>query len=110
MPLKDDSVELPTAWAMMFAISEAREVYREYGANLVITSGSERITRHSRTSLHYAGQAVDVRTKHLDTRIDREQVRAAIASRLNRDFDVLLEDPGGQNEHIHIEYQPERRP
>lgn len=109
MPVKDDSVELPPAWAMMFAITEAREVYREFGADLIITSGSERTARHSRTSLHYAGQAVDIRTKHLDTRVQREQVRAAIAARLNKDFDVLLEDEGGHNEHIHIEYQPERR-
>lgn len=109
MPIKDDSVELPSGMALGFAVEEARIVMRAHGVELMITSGKEQSTKHSFASLHYLGCAVDIRTRHIDSRISRQLVAQEIRDRLNVDFDVILEDEGGTREHIHLEYQPKRR-
>jgi len=70
------------------------------GADCVITSGSD--SRHSTTSLHYAGAALDFRTRDLDE-YSAELVATAAKENLGEDFDVVLEDT-----HLHVEYQPRR--
>lgn len=74
-------------------------------ADMVVTSAND--GRHSPTSLHYAGAAVDVRSKNLTPLQKRETLeRARLA--LRQDFDLLLEAEGTDNEHFHLEWQPER--
>lgn len=59
---------------------------------------------HMKGSLHYAGMAVDIRTKGtgMSQRL-YDAVRKALPANL---YDVLLENKDQDNEHIHIEYQP----
>ena len=100
--LKSDTVELKElAPQLVLAILMAQEVYNEYDCDLVLTSAND--SSHSTSSLHYSGSAVDLRTSNLpDGRA--VEVRDKIASKLNKDFDVVLE-----GDHIHLEYQPKKR-
>ncbi len=84
---------------ILFAAVVANEVFHEYGRELVITSGTD--GKHSRTSLHYRGDAIDLRTRELDPSVV-EAVAGEIRNRLGPDFDVVVE-----RTHIHMEYQPE---
>lgn len=79
-------------------------VFNDYGVDCVITSCND--SRHSATSLHYAGSAVDLRTKHFADDFDKDILRATIKEALGQDFDVLLERLGTPHEHLHIEWQP----
>lgn len=109
MRVKDDTVQVGRLQpAMYWVLRVCEDVYSRFGVNdLVITSGHEDSTRHSHTSFHYAGAAVDLRT-HTIPRPALRQVVSSIAGRLGRDFDVILEDEGRDNEHLHIELQPRR--
>lgn len=71
----------------------------EYDNELVVTSVND--SRHSLTSLHHIGHAVDLRTQNVT---NPEKVRREISDRLGLHFDVLLEV-----DHMHIEYQPRGR-
>lgn len=79
--------------------------YTQYcllGANsFVVTSCND--GKHSRKSKHYRGDAFDIRIWTLpeDARIIAAE---RIADALGRDFDVVFE-----NDHIHVEYDPEYR-
>ena len=55
---------------------------------------------HSHTSLHYIGHAADIRTRDIDTEMQRDFTDTLI-EKLGAEFDVVLE-----SDHIHIEYQP----
>lgn len=70
---------------------------------LWVTSGNDR--QHSRGSKHYEDAALDFRTKTLSKK-DKHALIAALKKRLDRDYDVILEDEGGANEHLHVEYDP----
>jgi hypothetical protein len=56
-------------------------------------------------SLHYKDRALDFRTKHLSA-ADKEALVTAVKRRLGTDYDVILENAGGTNEHLHVEYDP----
>jgi hypothetical protein len=78
-------------------------VYQHQGAlSCVITSVND--ARHSPASLHYKGRAFDVRTK--DYIGDKQALRDKVAAALGDNFDIVLEDAGGPNEHLHVEYDP----
>ena len=111
--VKDASVNIgnlnPAFWQVFWnlgAIWSARRL-----DTIVITSGRD--GRHSWTSLHHSDNAIDVRTKpHLRgglngvTKTGRQAVADALSNLLWPLFDVVLEDLGGPDEHLHIEYQP----
>jgi len=103
MKLKSDNVSLNNLQPqIVLALIVASEVYNEHDVELVVTSAND--STHSGTSLHYSGSAVDLRTYSLvDRGIDPRGVRDSISSKLNVDFDVILE-----SDHIHLEYQPRR--
>jgi uncharacterized protein RhaS with RHS repeats len=55
---------------------------------------------HSPNSLHYGGNAVDLRTRDLTSQ-QRQQATDQLRGALGRDYDVINE-----GNHIHIEYDP----
>lgn len=72
-----------------------------YGsASCTITSAND--GKHSEKSLHYVGNALDFRTK--DFFGDKTMLVSAIRSALGSEFDVVFEDEGGVQEHVHVEY------
>ena len=76
---------------MMVAVS----VFDIHGYDMVVTSVTD--GKHSRASLHYVGQAFDVRLPGENGRKVSDEIRESLID----DFDVVLE-----SDHIHIEYQP----
>ena len=100
LELKSDEIQYAGIRAeLVFALCVAGGVYAEYEAACVITSLND--SNHSHTSLHYAGAAADLRTRHLS--MDANILVRKIDMRLGRDYDVLFE-----GDHIHIEWQPRR--
>lgn len=88
---------------LVVAILAAKDVYNLYGVPFVITSLTDGV--HSQTSLHYAGCAVDLRTRDIRgdqaKRVIVEGIKEALGG--SPDYDVILE-----KDHIHLEYQPKR--
>jgi hypothetical protein len=85
---------------MMHAAAIIDNAMQRYlGAEAVITSGKDGV--HSRTSLHYSGNALDFRTRDMKPTM-RKLMRDIIAEKLGKDYDVVLE-----SDHLHVEYQPE---
>jgi len=103
MEFKDESIDTKNLQPqLVLALMMAQEVYNGHGVDLVITSLND--AAHSRTSLHYSGNAVDLRTHNLPDGVDPNGVAAEIRQKLNKDFDVIFE-----GDHIHLEHQPKRR-
>jgi hypothetical protein len=95
---------------MLVAMMVVKDIWAAKGINnLTITSCND--SKHMDGSLHYKGLAFDVRTKDVNL-INRNEwlnsVRLALQGALTDEFDVVLEYVGGDNEHIHIEYQPKK--
>lgn len=89
---------------MLFGLKVAEGVWRSFGYDvLTITSAVDSV--HSPGSLHYAGAAVDLRSKDIDDdhkRLIVSRVRECLTS----EFDFILESQGQTNEHFHLEFQP----
>ena len=75
----------------------------ELGVDMVITAG--RNGKHKENSKHYTYEAIDFRTKHLKL-ADKRSLVEVMKRRLGSDYDVILEDVGGSNEHGHAEWDP----
>jgi len=84
---------------LLLGLFVANEVYALHGVNMVVTSLLD--GKHSATSLHYAGEAADLRTRNIPQDVDPQDIRKEIKDRLGMDYDVILED-----NHIHMEHQP----
>lgn len=107
MQLKSNHVNLAgMSVQVLLALFIAEQVYEQFGREVTITSVNDSV--HGLTSLHYAGQAVDLRIQNPINGMkyfeDEPEVVRRIKSRLNEDFDVMLEP-----DHIHIEYQPRKK-
>lgn len=82
---------------LLLGLMVAASVYDKYGYDCVITSLLD--GTHSTNSLHYQGQAGDLRTRHLPDLSMKRAIRDDIAAALGRDYDAVLE-----SDHIHLEY------
>ncbi len=71
--------------------------------DMVITCGAN--GQHMVGSKHAAGDALDIRTKHL-TPQELAALVAALQQRLGPDYDLVMEDVGKTNEHLHCERDP----
>lgn len=94
--LKDLSPQMVMAALIIYSI------YYDRGIECVITSAND--SKHSTNSLHYKGNALDIRTRNWDG--DKKWLREEIDDCLGQDFDVVLEGLGTENEHLHVEYDP----
>ncbi len=83
---------------MAMALPIIASQYAKFGSDCVITSCVD--GSHSQGSLHYAGAAMDFRTRNV-TSDKRQPLRDAISASLGQDYDAVLE-----SNHIHVEYQP----
>jgi hypothetical protein len=85
--------------AMRPALQVAEYVWKEYGEELVVTSGTDGV--HSAGSLHYYGYALDFRTRYFDYETKMKVFRDLVYQlRKRQGFVVLLE-----KDHIHVEYR-----
>ena len=83
---------------MAVAYTIAAQVYQAHGYHCTITSASD--GRHGPNSLHYSGNALDLRTRDIKAE-DQPVVHQALRSALGGQFDVVLE-----KDHIHVEFDP----
>lgn len=103
MRIKDRTIDLSgMTTQLLFGTVVANEVYKEHGFEMVITSVND--ARHSLKSLHYSGNAIDLRTIVHDPAYDWDRVAKEIRQKLGEDYDVINE-----SNHIHLEYQPRRK-
>lgn len=99
MRIKDNSVRVRGMGVeIAVALMIADQVYSKHGFDCVLTSADD--GSHSRTSLHYSGNAIDLRRYYENFGVVVEEIKKC----LNKDYDVVLE-----GNHLHIEYQPKRR-
>jgi hypothetical protein len=89
---------------MFFALLAADPIWRQYGAEVVVTAGIE--GRHMDGSDHYRGEALDLRSRDLT---DVPAAALALQSALGDDFVVLIETPatpGATGSHVHVSFRP----
>lgn len=89
-----------TAIAMVVCDS----VYRLHDCDMLVRFVCDGV--HSPASLHPKGYAFDLRTHNVppaELLILVGELRAALGD----EFDVVLEDHRQENEHIHVEYDPD---
>jgi len=91
----------------VLAVLVAWTVYFQQGLFMTITSCFD--GRHRSGSLHYMGLAFDCRSKDL-TAAHKAVVVDNLRRQLGLAYDVLLEDEGQANEHIHVEFDPDADP
>jgi hypothetical protein len=85
---------------ILLAAVAGERVFAQAGFDFTITACVD--GKHSTGSLHYAGAAIDVRTRH----VPADQVAklvGQIKACLGDDFDVLQETT-----HLHVEHQPKQ--
>lgn len=95
---------------MAIAFTVACSVYASKELSCIITCGLN--GKHGRYSHHYKGLALDLRTKHCfigekDRSAKLTQLKIDIQLSLGTQFQVVLEDVGGEQEHLHIEFDPQ---
>ena len=83
---------------MVLAVFIAEKVYQKYGVECVITSGVE--GKHSGTSRHYLGYAIDLRTRDFNP-ADIPKVLEELKEALGDDYYVAFEV-----NHFHISFKP----
>lgn len=93
--------------AILRAMYIARDVIWDLGRiRLVVTSAWD--ADHSPGSFHHWGMAIDLRTKELASNAAKREFELQMRRKLGSGFDVLLENLGGSNEHLHIEWEAGR--
>lgn len=88
---------------ILLAVIVANDVYHMHGQRLVVTEGTG--GDHMIGSLHYHGQAVDLRTSNLNES-DKAMIVAELKANLGAEYDVIFEGADTPNEHIHVEFDP----
>lgn len=90
---------------IVLAACIVRNCYREVDPDASCTITSANDSKHSSRSLHYQGKGLDFRTHDVRLTLKRVLLRR-IQEALGDQFDVLLENEGTSNEHIHVEWDP----
>ena len=111
MHRKNITVELKLHPVLTDLLFVADEMYIDRKQELVITSGSELHARHKRTSLHYAGCAVDIRTKNSQEHPIKQGVYlAALVKKYCKTNGIPVDwiEVVTEHNHLHLEYQPKR--
>ena len=83
---------------VLLAVAVAESLFFQRDIAVVITSGRD--SRHGKGSLHYMGNAVDLRIRAL-TAFNAAAVAEELADCLGDQYDVVLE-----SDHIHVEFDP----
>ena len=97
---KDVSIEKCRSEILIAAISIIAPIFKLYGQEAVITSGTEKHKHSAHRSRHYSGDALDFRHRWFDHATKLEIV-SSLKDELGANFVVILEKT-----HIHIHYAP----
>lgn len=88
---------------MFWPIQVAGDVYRTYGAEAVVTSGTEADAPHALVSRHWAGAALDFRVHDVGSEY-WEALRKRMEEACGKDFKVVLERSTGTAPHLHVSF------
>ena len=94
------SIDGCRAEILIAAISIIAPLYKRYGHQLVITSGTEKVKHSVKRSKHYCGDALDLRHYYFSDKA-KHQIVEELKLKLGSNFVILLE-----RTHIHIHYAP----
>lgn len=98
-------VEVLTSDLLLGLIGFAHIMETTCGAKiLTITSVNDGV--HKPGSLHYNGNAVDIRSKVFKHELVEKAVSLFRSSPDGPRYDLLFEAPGTPNEHLHLEFDP----
>lgn len=80
-----------------------QSLFTKIGYEFIITSAIE--GTHKRASLHYSGNAIDIRSSVVpeEEKIHLLQMMKTVLGYPDSDYDVILEA-----DHYHVEYQPKK--
>lgn len=93
-------INLAPSKEIMNAMAVADGVSRSVaGREMTVTSLLDGV--HMKNSLHYSGNAFDMRV-YIYTEEQIKLIVELLKSKLGKNYDVLFEN----NDHIHVEYQP----
>ena len=102
MLLKEDvSIDGCRAEILIAGISIISPVFKRYGHQAVVTSGTEKYKHSAERSKHYAGDALDFRSRFFNSDKIKYDVAEELRKRLGKNFVVILE-----KDHFHIHYAP----
>lgn len=109
MRAKNDSVDLTALCPELSRLANIVDTcYSAFGALAIVTATTN--GHHMPGSLHYRGLAFDLRVKHLGEYPKQRSVYTCLKHTIQEQYpnlyDVLLEDGGGVNAHIHCEASP----
>tara|TARA_R110002096_G_scaffold341779_1_gene534677 strand:- start:188 stop:505 length:318 start_codon:yes stop_codon:yes gene_type:complete len=94
------SIDGCRAEILIAAISIICPVFKRYGHQAVVTSGTEKYKHSAERSRHYSGDALDFRSRYFNDKVKHE-VAEELQKRLGKNFVVILE-----KDHFHIHYAP----
>jgi len=101
-----DLRSLAPQWGIAYPIIQS--IFNARGYSCVVTNGNERTPKQlaaKPNTLHPSGKALDFRTKHIPV-MEKAHLRDDIIVALGPQWDVVLENMGLDQEHIHIEFDP----
>ncbi len=79
-------------------------VLHSYGYGTIITAGID--GDHMKTGLHYKGLALDLRSKHIESLEQKQEILGVCKQALQSNYDFFIENLGQDDEHFHLEFQP----
>ena len=97
---KGASIEGCRSEILIAAITIIDPVFKEFGEEGVITSGTEKYKHSVKRSTHYKGDALDWRHRFFVWSV-KNKVLAELKARLGKHFVVVLEST-----HFHIHFAP----
>lgn len=93
---------------ILLAIVMVHGIYSSYNYDCIITSLND--SSHGEFSKHFDGEGVDFRTKHIVNSSDKKAiVKEVILNLTFNGYDVVFEDEGLLNEHLHVEWDPKEK-
>lgn len=98
-----DGVDARLTAEIIPVLLDAERIWTEHGRAEGVTITSGRDGRHKVGSLHYTGNAVDLRTRYW-SETEKHAVSVELQAVLGLDYDVVVE-----RDHIHVEYDPKPR-
>lgn len=90
---------------MVLGIQVVCAIYTKHNLDCIITSMHDSV--HGVNSLHNRDglcRAVDFRTKHIATGIEKGLIVGEVQEALGTNYDVVFEHANEASEHLHVEY------
>jgi hypothetical protein len=109
MRAKNDSVDLDAICPELSRLAPLIDVcYSAFECLAIVTATTG--GHHMKGSLHYRGLALDLRVKNLGGVPRQRSLHSCLKRNIDAMYpglyDTLLEDPGGEHAHIHLEASP----